>query len=80
MDLAFEYYKGAKAETESAYPYTSKHSRSSSDNECLYDEEKATDVNVSKYDMIYAANFVQMMAGLNISPLSVAIQADSSYF
>jgi cathepsin L len=75
MDGAFGYYEVNKAMTEADYPYTASFHRV-----CSYDDSKAVSGTMisSYYDVVEDPD--QLKAALNIAPVSVAIEADTTVF
>jgi len=75
MDNAFTYYQSSLAMLESDYPYEAKFHKPSA---CGYDESKGVTGAASFYDV--AEDPSQLMAALNLGPVSVAIEADTAVF
>jgi len=72
MDYAFQYIEQNGLELESQYPYTA------ADGTCQY-SQASTVGTVSTFNDLQA-EYAQMQAGLNKSPVSVAIEADQMVF
>lgn len=74
MDSAFSYLEGAMSMTEASYPYTAAFHK-----KCQYDESIAVVPTISTfYDVVEDPD--QLVAALNVGPVSVAIEADQTVF
>jgi len=73
MDLAFEYLKDNKIETESDYPYQG------TDNECTHDEAKGV-FSLSGFTDVPANSTQELENAVAKQPVSVAIEADTFVF
>merc|ERR1712045_698294 len=77
QENAYNYYEaGYKAELESVYPYVS--GTTLSRGTCAYDSSSTTSVTVSSYDAVTPDSYTDMKAALNVQPLAVSIEAESS--
>ena len=73
MDGAFSYYESHLAMTEDDYPYAASFHTS-----CSYDASMGVTGITSYYDVV--EDPAQLMAALNVGPVSVAIEADTAVF
>ena len=73
MDNAFRYIEKYGIEAEATYPYTARAGK------CKYDASKTTGT-VKNYQDVTPGSPDQLKAALNISPVSVAIEADQIAF
>jgi len=73
MDYAFQYAESNKMEEESAYPYTAM------DGSCAFDVNKG-EVLVAGFEDVASQDESQLLAAVNLGPVSVAIEADTSVF
>lgn len=73
MDTAFKYIETNPLELEADYPYTAKNGK------CKYVASKGVGKVVSYHD-VQSGSASQLQAGINIEPVSVAIEADQFVF
>lgn len=71
MTYAYDYLMKTSQELNSDYPYTAK------DEECHHVTGK---VNVVSYDVVKPNSWAQLKAAIDIAPVAVALQADSTVF
>lgn len=76
MEIAFQYIMDAPGQvTEQDYPYTAE------DGDCTFDKIKDKAVAfVSKYEQVPGNSTEHLKAAISLTPVSVAIEADTFYF